>query len=706
MERVTFSAEGFRFGDRDAFFVSGEFHYFRVPKEDWRSRMRAFREAGGNTIATYVPWLIHEPQEGTILFDDVPYRDLTAFLQIAKEEGLQVVLRPGPYSYSELINSGMPPWLVDTYDQLMAKNIQGQTFHYDTISYLHPLLLEKVRPFFRAFADVVRPFMAENGGPVCMLQVDNEMGGVHIWRGSLDYNRETMGIGVPGGRYPRFLEKKFGTVAALNEFYGTTFDSFASVLPVAATDRNDVFSCRRSKDYYDFYCGTLAEFAALLKAWMLEDGLSGPFCHNAANPGMNSMFLETVEAMGDGFLLGSDHYYTLNHSWAQNNPTPRYAIRVFCSNELLRLMGMPPTVLEMPGGSPSDTPPILPQDLLACYQSNLAMGMKGMNIYVYTGGPNVQGTGATCDIYDYNALIRADGSKNATFRVLEEFGTFLAANGWMQKAALASSVQVGFEWAATRAQGQDYGKQAMPLFASWEFMQHGILYGLFCSSHLPQLQPLDRPLDLSKPLLIPTASAMSQDAQENIIRFVEAGGHAILIGAMPETDLDYRPCEALKAFCGNPETVKLKPRDLVIHVPAMATTVYNMEAVAGIASVPAGAEPIVYETKEQVCMGYRLRKGSGSITWLSMKFMTRTFEQVSLLEWLLKEAGGKALIRSENRNVMTTLWEGPDGKAMLFAMNLYSSPQETSVTVYPGTEKQCELGKISLGAMEVKTILL
>ena len=706
MNTVSFSKDGFRFGQKDAFFLSGEFHYFRVPKEDWAERMRLFREAGGNAIATYVPWLIHEPQEGSLLFDDVAYRDLTAFLRTAQEAGLQVVLRPGPYSYSELLNSGMPCWLVDTYDQLMAKNIRGETINYDAISYLHPLFLEKVRPLFRVFADVVRPFMAKNGGPVCMLQVDNELGGVHIWRGSLDYNRDTMGIGVPGGRYPRFLEKKFGSIEALNSFYGTDFDSFASVMPVASVNRENIFSCRRGRDYYDFYCGTLGEFAALLKSWMLEDGLSGPFCHNSASPSMNSMFLETAEAMGDGFLLGSDHYYTLNHGWAQNNPTPRYAIRVFCSHEMLRLMGMPPTVMEMPGGSPSDTPPILPEDLLACYQSNLAMGMKGMNIYIYTGGPNVPGTGNTCDIYDYNALVHADGSKNPTFRALQEFGTFAANNGWMQRASLASSVQVGFEWEATRAQGHDSKKQELTLSDSWDFMQHGILYGLFCSSHRPRLQPLDRPLDVSQPLLIPAASAMSASAQENVVNFVKAGGHAVLFGAIPETDLDYAHCDILKEFCGNPDTVKLKVQDMVIRVPAMAKTVYNMHPVAGVATIPTEAEPVAFETRNNVCMGYRLKKGSGSITWLGMKFMTQTFEQVALLEWLLAEAGGKELIVSENRNVMTTLWEDADGRAMLFAMNLYSGPQTTEVTVYPGTEKERVLGEIHLGAMEVKTFLL
>ncbi len=705
MAAVTFDATGFRFGGEDRFFLSGEFHYFRVPKEDWRRRMRLFKEAGGNTLATYVPWLIHEPQEGTILFDDVPYRNLTAWLEMAKEEGLQVVLRPGPYSYSELLNSGMPSWLVDTYDSLMAKNIQGNTFHPDTISYLHPLFLEKVRPFYRAFAETVRPFMAQNGGPVCMLQVDNELGGVHIWRGSLDYNRETMGIGVAGGRYPRFLEKKFGTVDALNDFYHTDFDSFAAVLPVGKADNSDLYSCRRAKDYYDFYCGTLAEFAALLKQWMLEDGLSGPFCHNSANPGMNAMFLETVDAMGDGFLLGSDHYYTLHHGWAQNNPTPRYALKVFHSNELLRLMGMPPTVLEMPGGSPSDTPPILKEDLQACYYTNLAMGMKGMNLYIYTGGPNVPGTGETCDIYDYNALIRADGSENETFAAFRDFGGFTAKNGWMQRASLAANVQLGFEWDATRSAGLDYTGQKFTLSACWDFLQHGLLYGLFCSHHRPRLQPLDRPLDKTVPLLIPTASAMSRQAQQNIIDFVSGGGHAILMGAMPETDLDYRPCTVLKEFLGNPRLTDVVTQALVLDVPEFGSTIYNTNPVSGVAEVPADAQPLAWETRKHTCMGYRMTKGSGSITWLGIQFMAKTFEQIRLLEWLLEQNGAQKLMISSNRNVMTTLWEG-DGRKCLFVMNLYASPQKTELILYPGTPREQHLGEITLAPMEVKTRIL
>lgn len=702
MAQITFNNKGFQVDGADSFLISGEFHYFRVPKEDWCRRMRLFREAGGNTLATYVPWLIHEPEEGKILFDDVPCRQLTDFLKTAQEEGLQVLLRPGPYSYSELLNSGMPSWLVDNYDGLMAKNIHGKTFHPDTISYLHPLFLEKVRPFYRSFARTVKPFMAQNGGPVCMLQVDNELGGVHIWRGSLDYNRETMGIGISGGRYPRFLEKKYGSIDVLNRFYGTDFPDFAAVQPVAQADRQDPLSCRRYRDYYDFYCFTLAEFAALLKQWLLEDGLSGPFCHNSANPGMNTMFLETVEAMDKGFLLGSDHYYTLHHGWPQNNPTPRYALRVFCSHELLRLMGMPPTVLEMPGGSPSDTPPILKEDLLACYRCNLAMGMKGVNFYIYTGGPNVPGTGETCDIYDYNAHIGADGRINSTYEALKDFGGFLSRNGWMQRASLASDVRVGFEWETTRAKAFALESQALSLSQSWDFLHDGILYGLFCSSHRPELQPLDRPLMTDKPLLVPSPSAMSREAQKNIINFVTEGGHAIVIGAVPETDLDYAPCTLLKDFLGNPQLTSVSTQALVLEAPEFGSRIYNMHPVSGVEAVPEGACPIAFETRKGICMGYRMEKGQGSVTWLGLKFMTQTFEQVRFLEWLLDKDGAVPLIASANRNVMTTLWENGESRKMLFVMNLYSSPQETEITLYPGSEHAWNLGRICLGAMEVK----
>ena len=94
MAKLAFDKIGFKIDGQDQFMISGEFHYFRVPAEDWKRRMELFKEAGGNCLATYVPWLIYEPEEGNIVFGDVPNRDLVRFLETAKEVRLQMSCVP------------------------------------------------------------------------------------------------------------------------------------------------------------------------------------------------------------------------------------------------------------------------------------------------------------------------------------------------------------------------------------------------------------------------------------------------------------------------------------------------------------------------------------------------------------------------------------------------------------------------------------
>ncbi len=97
MQPITFDRQSYYIAGEPVYLNSGEFHYFRVPKKDWRSRMELFKEAGGNCLATYIPWLIHEPAEGQFDFGQHDYTDLEGFLQTALEAGLYVTARPGPY---------------------------------------------------------------------------------------------------------------------------------------------------------------------------------------------------------------------------------------------------------------------------------------------------------------------------------------------------------------------------------------------------------------------------------------------------------------------------------------------------------------------------------------------------------------------------------------------------------------------------------
>src|SRR5215470_6727614 len=90
--------------------ISGEMHYARIPREYWRDRLRKARAMGLNTISTYVFWDLHEPKPG--VYDFSGSHDVAAFIRTAQEEGLHVILRPGPYSCAEWDLGGFPAWLL------------------------------------------------------------------------------------------------------------------------------------------------------------------------------------------------------------------------------------------------------------------------------------------------------------------------------------------------------------------------------------------------------------------------------------------------------------------------------------------------------------------------------------------------------------------------------------------------------------------
>src|SRR5579859_1946276 len=89
--------------------ISGTIHYPRVPREYWRDRLRKARAMGLNTIETYVFWNLHEPRPG--VFDFSGQLDVASFIRMAQEEGLNVLLRPGPYVCAEWEAGGLPAWL-------------------------------------------------------------------------------------------------------------------------------------------------------------------------------------------------------------------------------------------------------------------------------------------------------------------------------------------------------------------------------------------------------------------------------------------------------------------------------------------------------------------------------------------------------------------------------------------------------------------
>jgi beta-galactosidase len=140
--------------------ISGEMHYPRVPREYWRDRMKKARAMGLNTIATYIFWNLHEPRPG--VFDFSGQNDVAAFIRTAQEEGLYVLLRPGPYVCSEWDLGGLPAWL------LADPNI--------VLRSTDPKFIAPSENFLKRLGQELAPLQATRGGPIIGVQVENEYG--------------------------------------------------------------------------------------------------------------------------------------------------------------------------------------------------------------------------------------------------------------------------------------------------------------------------------------------------------------------------------------------------------------------------------------------------------------------------------------------------------------------------------------------------
>lgn len=143
-------------------YISGSMHYSRVPSYYWRDRLSKMYYAGLNAVQTYVPWNFHEPfPAGVYNFDGD--HDLAGFLKTAQDVGLLVILRAGPYICGEWEMGGFPSWTL--------RNQPPPTLRSSDPSYL-----SLVDAWMGKLLPLVKPLLYENGGPIIMVQVENEYG--------------------------------------------------------------------------------------------------------------------------------------------------------------------------------------------------------------------------------------------------------------------------------------------------------------------------------------------------------------------------------------------------------------------------------------------------------------------------------------------------------------------------------------------------
>jgi beta-galactosidase len=140
--------------------ISGEMHYARIPRAYWRDRLRMAKAMGLNAVTTYVFWNVHEPHPG--VYDFSGNLDIAEFIREAQQEGLYVILRPGPYACAEWEFGGFPAWLLKDPKMVVRSR--------------DPQFLAAARSWLLRLGREVAPLQIGNGGPIILVQVENEYG--------------------------------------------------------------------------------------------------------------------------------------------------------------------------------------------------------------------------------------------------------------------------------------------------------------------------------------------------------------------------------------------------------------------------------------------------------------------------------------------------------------------------------------------------
>ena len=139
---------------------AAEVHYPRIPQEYWEHRIQMCKALGMNTLCLYVFWNIHEQREGE--FDFTGNNDVAAFCRLAQKNGMYVIVRPGPYVCAEWEMGGLPWWLLKKKDIRLREQ--------------DPYFMERVKIFEKKVGEQLSSLTIQNGGPIIMIQVENEYG--------------------------------------------------------------------------------------------------------------------------------------------------------------------------------------------------------------------------------------------------------------------------------------------------------------------------------------------------------------------------------------------------------------------------------------------------------------------------------------------------------------------------------------------------
>jgi beta-galactosidase len=361
-----------RIGDRELPLYSGAMHYWRLEREAWEPGLRQLRDLGLAFVETYVPWQVHEIAPGEHDFGARdPRKDVGAFVDLAHELGLFVIVRPGPHINAEMTYFGLPERIV--YDRACQarsprQNPVLQAFPprmFPVPSYASRTFQEEVGRWYDAVGEVLAPRIWP-AGPIVVLQVDNE--GSYYFRDAAydqDYHPDAV------AEWRRFLEKRYGTLAKASEAHRTTYARWEDVEPPARFRADTTDDLVVHLDWATFREEMITTSIGRMQRRLAKAGFKGVITTHNLPLGEQGAAVSSVGIEEVVDLVGYDYY----HARREHRTIKRRTLVMAGTHPF-------PYAPELGVGAPAWFTPLANEDSLFTTLTALAYGLRGFNLYM------------------------------------------------------------------------------------------------------------------------------------------------------------------------------------------------------------------------------------------------------------------------------------------------------------------------------------
>ena len=557
--------------------LAGEIHPFRLQRDGWARRLRLLREAGADTVAAYIPWVVHEQADGTIDLDGHvrPELDLGGFLDLVAEHGLRFLARPGPFTMGELRHEGVPGRIVREHPELRPIGWGSVPAPTSDLDVANPVFLAEADRWYAALGPVLAPRVAD--GTVTGVQLDNEIGMLSwvsntpvLTDDALTELRERVG---GSGSYPAAA----APLAAWRTAIRTPSPAIAPDLRV---------------DLAELHRDRAARYIAALQTSAERHGFGGVPCYvnvhgteagSARSMAIGISQLQRAYRGRPGVVAGSDHYVgTLDFAGAADLHLVHAYLAASAPDQPLTSLEHEAGTGDYGGDLAEASAPEATEQKTRLL---LGQGARLFNWYLFAGGTNFEDPrpedvpggghrfGITGERHGAAAPVTPEGEPSSAYaptaRAMAAAARLPEAASWEPE---TDGIVVGFvpsAFATEHLHPADVAGRELVSELRWArsggpdailprvLLASGFRFGAVDLEHAAVSDLAGRVLVLG------TGDVLDDGVQRLVAEHVWGGGGLLLLGDLPMRDLRGRPCSVLADALG------LRRRDVVRGGPAV-----------------------------------------------------------------------------------------------------------------------------------------